>query len=93
VGQWTYIAATYDQVTARLYVNGAEVASQSASVPIPSSTRELWIGNDEGNASFNRQFDGLVDEVMLHSRALAAAEIAAVYAAGGRAPCSGAASR
>ncbi len=84
---WTHLACTYDLQAVRLYVNGVEVASVPATQPIPTSSRELWIGNEEGRIDFNRQFDGLIDEVSIYNRALSAAEIQSIYNAGSAGKC------
>lgn len=74
VGEWTNVAMTYDGTTQRLYINGAEVASQPLSGPISIGTGALRIG---GNGSFADEFfQGLVDEVRVYNRALSATEVA-----------------
>jgi hypothetical protein len=84
LNQWTHVACTYDRQSSRLYVNGIEVATQSATQPIPAVSHELWIGNHE---RFIRPFDGLIDEVEIFNRALSAAEIQAIYNAGSAGKC------
>ena len=43
---WSHLAATYDGVTLRLYVNGAQVSSQPHTGSIITSTGALRIGGD-----------------------------------------------
>ena len=77
---WTHLACTYDRVTARLYVNGEEVASAPLTEAIASFEQPLGIGVLPGSPS--RSFDGLIDEVELFNRALTQAEIRAIFDAG-----------
>jgi hypothetical protein len=72
-GVWTHLAATYDGSALRLYVNGVQVASESRTGTIATSTGPLRIG---GNSVSNGFFNGLIDEVRIYKRALTAAEIA-----------------
>ena len=72
VGAWTHVALTYDGTMLRLYVNGTEVASRTASGQITASTSPLWIG---GNSPFGEYFAGLIDDVRVYNRALTQAEI------------------
>jgi len=72
VGAWTHVALTYDGTTLRLYVNGAEAASNAASGTINPSSSPLWIG---GNSPFGEYFAGLIDEVRVYNRALTQLEI------------------
>jgi hypothetical protein len=67
VGRWTHLAATYDGTTYRLYVNGAEVSSGSASGRILRTVDPLWIG---GNLPYGEHFQGVIDEVRVFNRAL-----------------------
>jgi len=80
-GQWQHVAAVVERGArgTRLYVNGYEVASgkiQDADLDDPAS--DLHIGRvPEANL-----FDGAIDEVRLHRRALDASEIQALVAPG-----------
>jgi len=74
-GKWYHAAVTYDGTTVRLYINGVEDGNwPEASMSAPSAdTHQIAV---EGSV---RYFDGVLDEVRLHSRALCAAEILAIY--------------
>ncbi|HUA66530.1 MAG TPA: LamG-like jellyroll fold domain-containing protein [Alphaproteobacteria bacterium] len=69
---WSYLAATYDGITTRLYVNGVQVASQAQTGPIATSTNPLQIGGDSFYGQF---FQGIIDEVRIYDVALTAAQI------------------
>ena len=72
VNAWTHLAATFDGATVRLYVNGAQVASQAQATPLAPTTGTLQIG---GNAYPGEFFAGRIDEMRIYNRALTAAEI------------------
>jgi hypothetical protein len=80
-GQWQHVAAVVERGAqgTRLYVNGYEVASgkiQDADLDDPAS--DLHIGRvPQANL-----FDGAIDEVRLHRRALDVSEIQALLAPG-----------
>jgi hypothetical protein len=68
---WSHLAATYDGVTLRLYVNGAQVSSHPYTGSIVTSTGALRIaGNSAGEF-----FRGLIDEIRIYNRALSPSEI------------------
>ena len=69
---WSYLAATYDGTTTRLYVNGVQVASQAQTGAIATSTNLLQIGGDSFYGQF---FKGIIDEVRIYDVALTAAQI------------------
>lgn len=79
--RWVHVATTFDSIRLRLYVDGAEVAVHLLPVPGPAAeTGGLVIGGHR--AGTGRNFDGLIDEVALWSRALAPEEITALYHGG-----------
>lgn len=72
-GQWTHLAATFDGQTMRLYMNGEECGTMSRPAPIKPNPFHLCLGNYE--IAHPAHFNGLLDEVRLYSRTLAAEEI------------------
>ena len=79
---WQHLAVTYDGTNFVFYIDGAAVASVAGSLG-PANTEALKIGGSGDRAGFV----GLIDEVSIYSRALAAAEIQAVYSAGSAGKC------
>ena len=86
---WTHVAMTFDGASGayRLYVNGQQVASQTASGNLFATNRNVLIGRED--SFIGRAFDGLVDEASIFSRALSAAEIQAIVTAGAAGKCKG----
>ena len=78
VGRWNHLAGTYDQATARLYVNGSLVARVSVSGSAAAAV-DARIGLDQVGGGTGV---GLIDEVALYSRALGAKEVLDHYLAG-----------
>ena len=66
-GTWSHLATTYDGSTLRLYVNGAQVASQAATGAITGTSGPLRIG---GNAIWPEWFSGQIDDLRIYNRAL-----------------------
>jgi hypothetical protein len=79
-GVWTHVAVTRSGSTGTLYVNGAQVAQNTAMTLSPSSlgsTTQNWIGRSQyGSDAF---LDGQVDEFRIYNRALSAAEVLALF--------------
>ncbi|MGB7220840.1 MAG: LamG-like jellyroll fold domain-containing protein, partial [Vicinamibacterales bacterium] len=71
VNVWTHLAGTFDGTTVRLYVNGAQVASQPQTTPLTTSTGSLQIGG----SGYGEYFDGWIDELRIYNVALTAAQI------------------
>ena len=69
---WSYVAATYDGTTIRLYVNSLMVGSEPQSGAISTSTDALTIG---GNTYSGQNWTGLIDEIRIYNRALTSNEI------------------
>jgi hypothetical protein len=88
-GTWHHVAYTFDATAAlqTFYVDGLDVASNSASGPIAYDDHPFQIGADIENGSPAFFFDGSIDEVSLYNRALTGPEIAAIFAAGSAGKC------
>jgi uncharacterized protein (TIGR03437 family) len=69
---WTHLATTYDGATLRMYVNGVLASSKAVTGAIKASTGVLRIG---GNGIWGEYFAGIIDEVRIYNRALAASEV------------------
>jgi hypothetical protein len=67
-GQWQHIAGTWDGLTQRLYVDGAEIASQEPG-GVLGNTSSVEI------CSAGEPFSGMLDEVRIYNRAVVKAEI------------------
>ena len=72
---WMHLAATYDGVTMRLYVNGVQEASLAATFAIATNNLSLGIGAQSNGATL---FQGGMDEARVYCRALSASEIQAL---------------
>lgn len=69
---WTHLAATFDNTTLRLYVDGVQVGSRALAGPLLTSTGALRFG---GNSLWGEFFAGRIDDVKIYNRALSAVEI------------------
>ncbi|MGA2244785.1 MAG: LamG-like jellyroll fold domain-containing protein [Verrucomicrobiota bacterium] len=84
--QFQHIALTYDETSGlgTLYVNGTLVAQSSLGVFTPQTSNDFYLGMRLGGLL---QYTGLMDEISVYDRALAANEIAAIYLAGSAGKC------
>ena len=75
---WTHAAAVYDGRTMRLYQDGRPVGSMPKTGRIDGNPSvSAWLGDNPPTAG-SRPFHGLMDDVRIYRRALAAEEIAAL---------------
>jgi hypothetical protein len=74
-GTWHHVAGTYDGLTIRLYIDGVERVSNSASGPLQTSSTSLYIGNKPLSSYPGDCFKGIIDEVRIYNRALSDQEI------------------
>lgn len=83
-GQWYHLAYTFDDSSKRqtLYINGVPVNTSIANKSIAYDSNSLELGRDVENGAPAFFFAGRIDEAAIYSRALGAAEIAAIYTAG-----------
>jgi choice-of-anchor A domain-containing protein len=72
--QWTHVAATYDGLFMKIFLNGIEVASLAAPGTITQNTNALSIGQ-QPSAFLNEYYKGGVDELRLWNRTLSQCEI------------------
>ena len=72
LGVWNHLATTFDGSMLRVFVNGAEVASDPLTGSIATSTLPLRIG---GNAVWDEWFAGEIDNLRVYDRALTGAEV------------------
>ncbi|MFJ2033515.1 beta-L-arabinofuranosidase domain-containing protein [Streptosporangium sp. NPDC087985] len=82
-GAWTHLAVTGTGGLGVLYVNGAEVARNTAMTLRPAdlgSTTQNWVGRSQ--YSGDPYLAGAVDSLRIYSRALSAAEIGDLYSTG-----------
>ncbi len=86
---WQHVALTYSKASgvADLYLNGNAVQQAAIGLVRPMTRGDLWFGLRPYDAGVGMRFAGRMDEVSLYSRALSAAEIQAVYSAGGSGKC------
>ena len=77
IGKWVHAAATFDGTTARIYLNGAEIASGPFSFASGTSAG-VTIGNTNSTSwsSCPESFNGELDEARIYKRALSPSEIA-----------------
>ena len=80
-GLWHYIAATYNKVNSKIYIDGVERASEYYTHDLIGNSQHLQIGG-RGIEGF-RFFNGLIDEVRIYNRALSAEEVRYHYNHGG----------
>ena len=80
VGQWSHVAVTLSGGTARLYLNGAQVASGAFSITPSQLSADLnYIGKSRFTA--DPLFSGLIDDVRIADYAFSPAQIAAMQGA------------
>jgi len=79
---WIHLAGVYDGAVARIYVNGAEVASAPITGSFSRPTTPVILGGNgnDGSGVPTELFPGRIDELMLYARALSADEIARLAA-------------
>ncbi|MBI2609935.1 LamG domain-containing protein [Candidatus Giovannonibacteria bacterium] len=75
-GTWYFATLSFDGSLHRLYINGKEEGSAAGSYSLLANDNKLTIGGDPQLFSW---FNGAIDEVKIHNRALSAAEISALY--------------
>ena len=80
-GAWHHVVGTFDGKGLRLYVDGRLAASAEAKRGLVGTAGQFRMGNSSGDKQFTKgaHFQGMLDEVRLYGRALAADEVARHY--------------
>jgi hypothetical protein len=78
-GQWVHLAATYKSSHYQCYVNGSPAAAEFTTQALPGDNTTVWRIGD-GWVDGNKYWRGTLTDIMAFSRAVAAAEIADIYA-------------
>lgn len=79
VGQWTYLAAVYDDAASNVvvYVNGQVTGANAFTTAVPVDFEPAEIGSWSSGGRF---FDGLIEDFAIYTNALPAERIQAHYA-------------
>ncbi len=72
---WTHVAAVFDGIMLRLYVDGVQVGAASHSDGIPNSSADLIFGGQGDGAN---AFDGRLDDLLIYDAPLTAQEVSAL---------------
>jgi hypothetical protein len=78
LGQWTHVAVTHDGSRFAFYVAGELVQTTDRTGPLVASTNPFVIGNAIARAGATSSFVGLLDELLVYTRALPPAAIKAL---------------
>ena len=74
-GAWHLIHGVYNGATSKIYVDGAEVASQAMTGSIATSATDLDVGHKPGSGANGDSMLGTIDEFRVWGEALSADEI------------------
>ena len=82
-GNWYHFTITYDSSNTtnnlKLYIDGVNVATSNASVPVNSETAKLFLGAYGGSTPTAGYFNGKIDQVRIYSSALSSGDVAKLY--------------
>jgi hypothetical protein len=74
-GRWHHVAATYDSLAIRLFVDGKLAGEFDVHGNLPATNSALYIGTKRSGAPAGDYFAGLLSDVRLYDRALTAGEV------------------
>lgn len=74
--QWYMVSFSGDASGLKIYVNGQLSTSNSTAYGSPNTTSPLWFGTFDTGSEY---MSGSIDDIRIYNRALAAAELLAIY--------------
>jgi hypothetical protein len=80
-GAWHAIVGTYDGSNLKIYIDGSQAASTSASGSPTATTGDLNIGYVPGSTTSGNSFDGTITEGKIYDYALGSSDIAGIFPA------------
>jgi len=75
-GNWIHICGTYDGGTRRLYLDGVQIATDTATINLTGTSKEFIIGAASPTSEY---FDGSISNFKLYDTALTAEEVKTLY--------------
>jgi hypothetical protein len=92
-GTWYHMTVVYDGTQSsnadklKIYLDGTQKTFDSFSGTVPStisygSVSNNWIGKPSYSTSYQHDFDGKIDEVVIYDKALTSTEVSALYNGG-----------
>ena len=91
-GTWYHLVAVFDGTATgnanrlKIYLNGAQKTFDSFSGTVPSTipygNHPTWIGRPSYGSTYQKNFNGKIDEVSIWNRVLSDSEISALYNSG-----------
>ena len=76
--EWTHVVATFDGVTAAMFVNGTQIVQRASRNPVAAISEPFLIGRMDNW----QDYEGLIDEVALYEHALTPGRVLAHFKAG-----------
>ncbi len=82
LNEWQHLVMTWNTTEVKTYLNGRLVETITTNVPSEYISGPVWTFGDDPNTvagNDNREFNGLIDETSLWSRALSDSEISSLF--------------
>ena len=80
IGEWTLLTGVYDGTSLKVFINGKLENTQEVTGKVNKSPYQLEIGGN--NQAHFRNFEGMIDGVLIYSRALSDDEVEQLYIKG-----------
>ena len=74
--KWHYVVATYNNASAKMYLDGVLVDSENSTVQMAPNQQQLTVGRTSTNGSW---YGGQLDELAIYPSVLSAAQVSAHY--------------